>query len=164
MKVKSESEVTQWCLTLHDPMDCSLLGSSIHGIFQARVLEWGAIAFSESSVKTNKFNKNKFLPSTVSTYMEFNSLALLPFLTRRNVLNAMHSCFSPLLPIQRLYTCSYSSSCKHHQFLPFNQISLIRKQSCHFLFKSTPHLGHGSVTKTLHSQCKGPGFNPWSEN
>ena len=47
MKVKSESEVTQSCLTLRDPMDCSLPGSSAHGIFQARVLEWGAIAFSE---------------------------------------------------------------------------------------------------------------------
>ena len=45
MKVKSESEVTQSCLTLCDPMDCSLQGSSIHGIFQARVLEWVAIAF-----------------------------------------------------------------------------------------------------------------------
>ena len=41
-----ESEVAQSCLTLSDPMDCSLPGSSIHGIFQARVLEWGAIAFS----------------------------------------------------------------------------------------------------------------------
>ena len=47
MKVKSESEVAQSCSTLSDPMDCSLPGSSIHGIFQARVLEWGAIAFSE---------------------------------------------------------------------------------------------------------------------
>ena len=46
MKLKSESEVAQSCLTLRDPMDCSLAGSSIHGIFQARVLEWGAIAFS----------------------------------------------------------------------------------------------------------------------
>ena len=46
MKVKSESEVTQLCLTLRDPMDCSLQGSSIHGIFQARILEWGAISFS----------------------------------------------------------------------------------------------------------------------
>ena len=46
MKVKSESEVAQSCLTRSDPMDCSLPGSSIHGIFQARVLEWGAIAFS----------------------------------------------------------------------------------------------------------------------
>ena len=48
MKVKSESEVAQSCATLHDPMDYSLAGSSIHGIFQARVLEWGAIAFSET--------------------------------------------------------------------------------------------------------------------
>ena len=46
MKVKSESEVAQSCLTQSDPMDCSPPGSSIHGIFQARVLEWGAIAFS----------------------------------------------------------------------------------------------------------------------
>ena len=43
MKVKSEREVAQSCLTLSDPMDCSLTGSSVHGIFQARVLEWGAI-------------------------------------------------------------------------------------------------------------------------
>ena len=46
MKVKSESKVAQSCLILSDPMDCSLPGSSIHGIFQAGVLEWGAIAFS----------------------------------------------------------------------------------------------------------------------
>ena len=46
MEVKSESEVAQLCLTLSDPMDCSLLGCSANGIFQARVLEWGAIAFS----------------------------------------------------------------------------------------------------------------------
>ena len=47
MKVKSESEVAQSCPTPSNPMDCSLPGSSVHGIFQARVLEWGAIAFSE---------------------------------------------------------------------------------------------------------------------
>ena len=46
MKVKSASEVTQSCPTLSDPMDCSLPGSSVHGILQARVPEWGAIAFS----------------------------------------------------------------------------------------------------------------------
>ena len=50
MKVKSESEVTQSCPTLSDPMDCSLTGSSVLGIFQARVLEWGAIAFSAAVV------------------------------------------------------------------------------------------------------------------
>ena len=47
MKMKSESEVAQSCLTLSNPMDCSLPGSSIHGIFQARVLDWGIIAFSK---------------------------------------------------------------------------------------------------------------------
>ena len=57
MKVKSESEVAQSCPTPSDPMDCSLSGSSIHGVFQARVLEWGAIAFStlitrETQIKT----------------------------------------------------------------------------------------------------------------
>ena len=50
MKVKSESEVAQSCLTLSGPMDCSLPGSSVHGIFQARVLEWGAIACSEDLI------------------------------------------------------------------------------------------------------------------
>ena len=51
MKVKSEIEVAQLCLTLSDPMDCSLPGSSIHGIFQARVLEWGAIACSKFALR-----------------------------------------------------------------------------------------------------------------
>ena len=46
--VKSESEVAESCPTLSDPMDCNLPGSSVHGIFQARVLEWGAIAFSDT--------------------------------------------------------------------------------------------------------------------
>ena len=52
IKVKSESEVTQSCPTLGDPMDCSLPGSSVNGIFQARVVEWGAIAFS---IKARRF-------------------------------------------------------------------------------------------------------------
>ena len=49
MKVKSESEVARSCPTLRDHMDCSLRGSSVHGVFQARVLEWGAIVFSEKT-------------------------------------------------------------------------------------------------------------------
>ena len=57
MKVKSQSEVAQSCPTLSDPMDCSLPGSSVHGIFQARVLEWGAIAFS--SIRPNAAQINK---------------------------------------------------------------------------------------------------------
>ena len=54
MKVKSESEDTQSYLTLSDPMDCSLPGFSVHEIFQAKVLEWGAIAFSEQLMLGNK--------------------------------------------------------------------------------------------------------------
>ena len=50
---ESESEIAQSCPTLRDPMDCSLPGSSVHGIFQARVLEWGAIAFSRFQVQIN---------------------------------------------------------------------------------------------------------------
>ena len=57
MKVKTESEVAQSCSTLSDPMDCSLPGSSVHGIFQAKVLEWGAIAFS----KTELYPSNKII-------------------------------------------------------------------------------------------------------
>ena len=54
MKAKSEREVAQSCPTLSDPMDCSLPGCSVHGIFQARVLEWGAIAFSKMKVTRNQ--------------------------------------------------------------------------------------------------------------
>ena len=55
MKAKSESEVAQSCPTLSDSMDCSLPGSSIHEIFQARVLEWDAIAFSETYLGELKY-------------------------------------------------------------------------------------------------------------
>ena len=64
MKVKSESEVAQSCPTLSDPMDCSPPGSSIHGIFQARALEWGAIAFSGH--KTLADPQTLFLKSHIS--------------------------------------------------------------------------------------------------
>ena len=65
MKGKSESEVAQSCPTLRDPMVCSLPGSSVHGIFQARVLEWGAIVFSKWLHKEQQFQ---------SKYTNFNIL------------------------------------------------------------------------------------------
>ena len=68
VKVKSESEVAQLCPTLSDPMDCSPPGSSVHGIFQARVLEWGAIAFSTVCIKS---------------YLNNSSIALLHMLFNR---------------------------------------------------------------------------------
>ena len=60
-KVKSEREVAQSCPTLHDPMDCSPPGSSIHGIFQARVLEWGVIAFSGTPMSANQKTSGKYV-------------------------------------------------------------------------------------------------------
>ena len=72
MKVKSQSEVAQSFPTLRNPMDCSLPGSSVHGIFQARVLEWGAIAFSVGSVCiiviSYSFKKNQHFIKNVDYY------------------------------------------------------------------------------------------------
>ena len=67
MKVKSEREVAQSCPTLSDPMDCGLPGSSVHGIFQARVLEWGAIAFSI------KDNNNSYYVCRAHTYINVHA-------------------------------------------------------------------------------------------
>ena len=64
MKVKRESEVAQSCPTLHDPMDCSLSGPCVHGIFQARVLEWGASSFSNAwkwTVKVKSLSRVRLL-------------------------------------------------------------------------------------------------------
>ena len=59
---ESESEVAQSCLTLYDPMDCSLPGSSLHGILQARVLEWGAISFSRGSSRSRDRTQVSHIP------------------------------------------------------------------------------------------------------
>ena len=79
MQVKSEREVPQSFPTLRDPMNCSLPGSSVHGIFQARVLEWGAIAFSEQV--------SFYFMTLVTVHGDFgaqeNSLSLLPLLFSR---------------------------------------------------------------------------------
>ena len=76
MKVKSESEVAQLCLTPSDPLDCSLPGSPVHGIFQARVLEWGAIAFSVSFFSSLQFYCPSRLQLT-STCLRKSSLTAL---------------------------------------------------------------------------------------
>ena len=71
MKVKSKSEVAQPCPTLPDPMDCSLPGSSVHGIFHTRVLEWGAIAFSQISAQAclnNLLLASFGMPMTIHPY------------------------------------------------------------------------------------------------
>ena len=71
MKVKSESEVAQSCPTLSDPMDRSLPGSSIHGIFQARVLEWGATAFSKIEGNPYQITNGIFSQNLNKKYFKF---------------------------------------------------------------------------------------------
>ena len=78
MKVKRESEVAQLCLTPSDPMDCSLPGSSVHGICQARVLEWVAIASSEYLVYSSKKNRKKIMSQRFYPYQAIKSLHPLP--------------------------------------------------------------------------------------
>ena len=77
MKVKSEKEVAQSCPTLSHPMDCSPPGSSVHGIFQARVLEWGVIAFSETTVEvSSKSNGGKVGRKLTQGFTEEMTLGL----------------------------------------------------------------------------------------
>ena len=77
MKVKSESGVAQSCLTLSDHMDCSLPGSSVHGIFQARVLEWGAIAFSaNTSLPRDKKSSQSMLGLSPCVRISFHITSL----------------------------------------------------------------------------------------
>ena len=94
MKVKSESEIAQSCLTLRDPMDCNLPGSSVHGIFQARVLEWGAIAFSNMSKrrvlidKNFKMKQNDILfkePFLITSLLTYSFLTLVKVIIETNI-------------------------------------------------------------------------------
>ena len=102
MKVKSEREVAQSCLTLSDPMDFSPPGYSIHGIFQARVLEWGAIAFSVLCINTPKKGKNggnnSLLPSTLTIKPVFS----LKIRNQRENLKCMYLCLFNRICILKL--------------------------------------------------------------
>ena len=102
IKVKSESDVTQPCLTLCDPMDCSLPGSSIHGIFQARVLEWGAIAFSDQIALGSGYHNGQycvihfeFLLSRVSWTFLFCVILQVLKSSHRKVVVIVQKSFSP---------------------------------------------------------------------
>ena len=107
MKVKSESEVAQSCLTLSDPMDCSLPGASVHGIFQARVLEWGAIAFSVISMTTILVKITiSFHHTTVITFWLISLSQPLPSCSHFNTQQITQSKFFFCLCISRLPHCS----------------------------------------------------------
>ena len=101
MKVKSESEVAQSCSTLSHPMDCSLPGSSTHGILQARVLKWGAIAFS-NQVPTRYLKHYE----TLITWSLFQSIPQPPLSAWKNY----YSHFKNYLSFQRWLDCPGSSS------------------------------------------------------
>ena len=101
MKVKRESEVTQLCATLRDPMDCSLPVSSIHGIFQARVQEWGAIAFSI----LRKLGLIKIMLLEISIRLvQFSRSVMSDFLQLHGRQHARPPC---LLPTPGVYSNSY---------------------------------------------------------
>ena len=96
MKVKSESDVTESCPTLSNPMDCSPLGSSVHGILQARVLEWGAIAFSNMGQLTGsklgkEYDKAVYCHSAYLTYMQSTSCEMLIKIAGRNISNLRYA-------------------------------------------------------------------------
>ena len=92
MKGKSESEVTQSCTTLSDPMDWSPPGSSIHGIFQARVLEWGAITFSEYSCQSKQFYQTRCLDTVAYNKYLSNEYQNIPL--------TVHGTFVPIKMVE----------------------------------------------------------------
>ena len=110
LKVKSESEVTQLCLTLRDPVDCSLPGSSIHGILQARVLEWVAIAFSDSLAEATSILFS-FYYFFILIFLLYNTLLVLPYINMNlpRVYISSHSWTS--LPLSSPYHPSGLSQC-----------------------------------------------------
>ena len=107
MKVKSESEVAQSSPTLRDPMDCSLPGSSVHGIFQARVLEWVAIAFSNIKLFLIDFEDRQihvqvlFLPLGCVAWSELLTVFLACLLTYEFTVTVSSVCEGEMRPCTR---------------------------------------------------------------
>ena len=117
MKVESESEVAQSGPTLRDPMDCSLPGSSVHGIFQTRVLEWGAIAFSPYGWAIEYITQGKVFP-TPTPKMEVSSSHLL----RRKQRNNGHLLTPFSLSQERMLTFFKCLHCVRLEEEPWNLI------------------------------------------
>ena len=117
MKVKSESQVAQSCLTLRDPMDRSLPDSSIHGIFQARVLEWGAIAFS--------CFHSRFLLNTVLHFQQSTTEAeiSLPYLTAKDEQKKLRV----LIKIMKTHAILILFLLHHYHWLIFTSLKYVWK-------------------------------------
>ena len=115
MKVKSESEVTQSCPTLSDPMDCSLPGSSVHGIFQARVLEWGAIAFLYTYIPSSLP-----FPNTLAHFcLEFSPNSVLLLLLLLSRFSRVRLCATPETAAHQAPPSLGFSRQEHWSGLPF---------------------------------------------
>ena len=142
MKVKSESEVAQSCLTLSDTMDCSLPGSSVHGIFQARVLEWGAIAFSKSHLVVSNSLRSCGLYSPWNSPGQNTGVASLPLLqgifptqeSNSGLLHCRWIFFLPNLSLYWAYTIWHSISIQsmcilsytlNHAYITRNNVNAI---------------------------------------
>ena len=137
MKEKSESEVAQSCLTLRDPMDCSLPGSSVHGIFQARELEWGAIAFSSLS-NLLKYRIDSFL--SVSTCLDNLAVALLCW-----KILLEHNASSQIFFLWVKYFLGKQGTSKQQHF--FSKLHCTRKKKFFLnLLPPDSHLCDGQVT------------------
>ena len=114
MKVESESEVTQSCRTLSDPMDCSPSDFSIHGIFQARVLEWGAIAFSIWQVQSLPIGHVShiiiriLLGRLCSEEREFGGVMALGCIIRHPIFLEVHSHLLSEYPLSG-YVCEFAN-------------------------------------------------------
>ena len=111
MKVKSKSEVAQSCLTLSDPMDCSLPGSSIYGIFQARVLEWGAIA---SFLITYHWTKLVMWPRHMSLVREYNPVTQRGFTGKTHQEGTVNIFTSIQLTMIIILSMHYELNCVGH--------------------------------------------------
>ena len=148
MKVKSESEVAQLCPNLHDPMDCRPPGSSIHGIFQARVLEWGAVAFSAAYLRLLIFLLAILIPACASSSPAFHMMYSTYKLNKQGdniqpwhiLCPIWHQSVVPCLiltvaswPSLRLYTSQV--------YVLIRELSLHKSRQCspllHWLFKLT---------------------------
>ena len=132
MKVKSESDVAQSCPTLSNPMDCSLPGSSVHGIFQARVLEWGVVAFffkcalnlkmytASSKITTKLFKKH-----IVNVLQERNGIVKCSVKTRDGrrrkieTTNTKHRKLTNVLKVQRWRKTCHANTNQKQADLPF---------------------------------------------
>ena len=140
------SEAAQSCPTLCDPMDCSIPGSSVHGIFQARVLEWVAISFSRGSSRPRDRTRVSCIAGRQTLYQLSHQGSLIFF----------------SLGSTKFFLC-VSSTCMPltlqtpQAARPYKTMTSIRS--------SNPRdFPGGPVVRTLHVQCRGPKFDPWSGN